>query len=797
MKQIMADATDYHVEYDNYWSNSDRIGESSSDLDQTADQIVRICGLGRTLDIGSGEGVLVSSLLRRGVDAHGLDVSEIVVSRCNLRLPSRFTHGSVLSLPFPDDSFNTVVSTDCLEHLASKDVITALREMHRVAKRSVLLKIATTQDRDEHWHLTVEGRGWWETKCFEAGFRKHPAYYKINTYESLNLEGWQIVIPLEKISRNTLSQYPLAALREERDLHMDMLREYGSRSDAHVARYDFACRYVRPGDIVLDAACGLGYGTYVLRALSPGSFFRGIDGSEFAVEYANANYSMPGSVEFLQSHLPGCLTCLEDNSVDVIVSFETLEHVKNPDRLLKEFWRILTPGGRLITSVPNDWSDESGEDPNPYHFHVYDIHKLQAQIGSNFDIEHLFSQTADRVKVSGKKCEWGTRPRSWKEIHCSGTDQNIEAEWLLAIAAKSPLSGRDVPYIEKMYTPVEMEAAGNALAFGRDYENPWLVKGLISIGLRSENKSLRAMWAQKTLEISSTKSADRGAALCVSAYLHLDGIHIMPITSLFLEINQYIDICQNENNPNVFRWLVSLKYVQAINFIANGRREEAKNLLQWITDSPIISYHATLMTKVAEAAYLWGTLVAADGDFEAAQTIWGKSFYNLNRLLSQHFRLGYQHLPPDFEIRELSSVLALMGRLCVASKYAHELKSFPILFYERCNADFVAQQYTLAKERAIVSVAKDALSEKQSYIEELLLGKEWLEVQWRAVQEELSQRDADLAQVQGDKEWLEVQWRATQDQLDWLKNTFVFRLLRKLKLIVVPLSNEGNASSGK
>ncbi|MED5773885.1 class I SAM-dependent methyltransferase, partial [Enterobacter kobei] len=68
---------------------------------------VMTCGIGRTLDVGSGEGLLVASLLRRGVDAYGVDVSEVVTAHCNRRMPGRFTQGSVLELPFEDASFQT------------------------------------------------------------------------------------------------------------------------------------------------------------------------------------------------------------------------------------------------------------------------------------------------------------------------------------------------------------------------------------------------------------------------------------------------------------------------------------------------------------------------------------------------------------------------------------------------------------------------------------------------------------------------------------------------------------------
>lgn len=143
--------TDYRAQYDDYWSRADRIGETSSDLVRVADKIVKHCGLGRILDIGSGEGDLVGALLRNGADAHGVDVSSVVVARSNQRIPDRFTCGSVLSLPFSDASFDTLVSTDCLEHLAAEDVPKALAEIHRVANAMFFCK--------SRQHVTGTGTG--------------------------------------------------------------------------------------------------------------------------------------------------------------------------------------------------------------------------------------------------------------------------------------------------------------------------------------------------------------------------------------------------------------------------------------------------------------------------------------------------------------------------------------------------------------------------------------------------------------------------------------------------------------
>jgi len=194
----------YHIQYDQYWSSPDRIGESSANISSLVDLILGMGICSGVLDIGSGEGALVGELLKRGLNAYGVDVSKVVTARSNKRLPGRFYTGSILNMPFEDGQFDLVLSTDCLEHLHKKDIPKALSEIYRVSNNAVFLQIATTNDRDGHWHLTIEKRAWWELQCFEAGFRKHPAYYKINDYESLNRDQWQIYILLEKIPQVAL-----------------------------------------------------------------------------------------------------------------------------------------------------------------------------------------------------------------------------------------------------------------------------------------------------------------------------------------------------------------------------------------------------------------------------------------------------------------------------------------------------------------------------------------------------------------------------------------------------------------
>ena len=72
---------------------------------------------------------------------------------------------------------------------------------------------------------------------------------------------------------------------------MDMLRDTGPRADAHVSRYEFARALIRPGDRVLDASCGLGYGSALLAGGTLAEFVLGVDVDESAMHYATEHYA--------------------------------------------------------------------------------------------------------------------------------------------------------------------------------------------------------------------------------------------------------------------------------------------------------------------------------------------------------------------------------------------------------------------------------------------------------------------------------------------------------------------------
>lgn len=285
--------------------------------------------------------------------------------------------------------------------------------------------------------LDSSRRVFWEQAWIAAGWRKHARVEVVAPYGELDTLTGPLMLAFEPVSQEALGRYPLEALVAERDLHTDMTRESGRRSDAHMARYTQASQFIKDGDRVIDVACGLGYGTYQLAKMTRASSLLGIDASDYAADYATANFPAPphAALRFSVGDAQA-LTSLADGSIDFAVSVETLEHLPEPDLLLSELHRVLAPGGRVYASVPNDWSDDTGEDPNPFHFHVYDWPRLHAQFQRNgFTIERAWLQDAG----GGQKRHFSLR--SMLEIDPS-IGSSIDGEWLLVLARRSVDVGR-------------------------------------------------------------------------------------------------------------------------------------------------------------------------------------------------------------------------------------------------------------------------------------------------------------------------------------------------------------------
>lgn len=130
----------------------------------------------------------------------------------------------------------------------------------------------------------------------------------------------------------------------------------------HLERYEFAARNLG-GERVLDMACGCGYGTALLAERHPDKQVTGVDIDPKAIAYAQRHYQLPN----LRYVCADAERFDEGQGFDSIVSLETIEHLPDPVRLVANYARLLTAGGRVIASVPITPT----LDGNPHHLHDF------------------------------------------------------------------------------------------------------------------------------------------------------------------------------------------------------------------------------------------------------------------------------------------------------------------------------------------------------------------------------------------------------------------------------------------
>ena len=139
-------------------------------------------------------------------------------------------------------------------------------------------------------------------------------------------------------------------------------RMRGTIALEHLHRYAFACLHVA-GKRVLDIASGEGYGSRMLAQTATAVY--GVEIDPGAVAHASTQYKAP-NLSFLRGSVEAIP--LQDQSVDVVVSFETIEHLKDHDLMLREIVRVLTPDGVLFISTPDkDVAQKSHPQNNPFH----------------------------------------------------------------------------------------------------------------------------------------------------------------------------------------------------------------------------------------------------------------------------------------------------------------------------------------------------------------------------------------------------------------------------------------------
>jgi ubiquinone/menaquinone biosynthesis C-methylase UbiE len=163
----------------------------------------------------------------------------------------------------------------------------------------------------------------------------------------------------------------------------------------HMIRYTAAVPLVK-NKVVLDIASGTGYGSKLLARNAIKVY--GIDSDKKAISYACNNFNAK-NIEYKVGdaiNIP-----LSDSSVDIVVTFETIEHIKDYNKFIKEVKRVLKPSGLTIISTPNDLEFAEG---NHFHLHEFKYDELIKVLKKDFDnIVSYYQATWKSVAIGPEK----------------------------------------------------------------------------------------------------------------------------------------------------------------------------------------------------------------------------------------------------------------------------------------------------------------------------------------------------------------------------------------------------------
>ncbi len=158
--------------------------------------------------------------------------------------------------------------------------------------------------------------------------------------------------------------------------------EHGHRYRASLA--------LASGRDVIDLGSGEGYGASWLSAVAASVV--GVDIATDAVEHARRCYRHLPNLRFVEAD--ACLTTLPDECADLIVCFETIEHLEDHEALIAEVDRLLRPDGVVVVSTPDKAQYDADRDQQHNEFHVHELHRheFEALLKSKFSAMAVFGQ---------------------------------------------------------------------------------------------------------------------------------------------------------------------------------------------------------------------------------------------------------------------------------------------------------------------------------------------------------------------------------------------------------------------
>jgi len=172
--------------------------------------------------------------------------------------------------------------------------------------------------------------------------------------------------------------------------HIEVTRKSIGAGDQISFHYVLARRYLKPADRVLDVASGKGFGGNMLAEVASSVTCADLDQSK--LEEGRKLFPRD-NLAFARQDVTAMN--FSDDSFDVVVSMETIEHMEDVDLYLAELRRVLKPGGRAILSTPQNCI---GHIPlTPAHIREFSLDELRSDCARHFDVERIIGLKAGTV----------------------------------------------------------------------------------------------------------------------------------------------------------------------------------------------------------------------------------------------------------------------------------------------------------------------------------------------------------------------------------------------------------------
>jgi ubiquinone/menaquinone biosynthesis C-methylase UbiE len=182
-------------------------------------------------------------------------------------------------------------------------------------------------------------------------------------------------------------------MSSERLLH----KNYNGWTGEHLHRYEEAARFIKSTDKVLDIACGTGYGTHLITTKTKGTVVGGDIDNEAIEECKKEWVNPPPNLSFQQ--MDGTCLPFEDASLDVVISFETIEHTTQYHEMIGEFVRVLKKGSYALISTPNILiNSPTGIVENKFHTQEFTYEELDSILKKHFSSFKIYGQEYNRYK---------------------------------------------------------------------------------------------------------------------------------------------------------------------------------------------------------------------------------------------------------------------------------------------------------------------------------------------------------------------------------------------------------------